>query len=97
VVVTADGQFHTCHANDFRSLNSYELILKDGKPYCLREKHSLFNWPAHIQIYHEYGGQVIVVNTSTDETKRTLSKDERLKVAELGIAFGGVRVDGFKL
>ena len=97
LLVTAKGEYRTGQSKDFRDRDKYELVLKNGKPYCLRERHPDFTWPAHVKIYHEYGGQAVVVNTSTKESEKVLSKDERQKLGNLAVTFGGLQVRGFTL
>ena len=63
----------------------------------MRERHPFFSWPAHIKMYHEYGGQAVLVNTSVDEGRKVLSKDEREKLADIALIFGGIQARGFVL
>jgi alpha-ketoglutarate-dependent taurine dioxygenase len=42
VAVELDGSYRTVHAADMT--DDYELVLKDGRPYCYRAKSDLFDW-----------------------------------------------------
>ncbi|KAI9149902.1 Isocyanide synthase xanB [Paramyrothecium foliicola] len=88
VVVTAQGQYLTGHSKDYRDSDEYEIINKDGKPYLVREKHDDFVWPEHIKIHHEYGGKIIVENTSTQDTR--LSPELKIKLANLALRFNSL-------
>lgn len=42
VVVELDGSYRTVHAAEVGA--EYELVLKDGRPFCYRAKSKLFDW-----------------------------------------------------
>ncbi|PSN59670.1 hypothetical protein BS50DRAFT_626602 [Corynespora cassiicola Philippines] len=95
VLVTAQGQFLTGHSRDYRYNDSCEVIEKDGKPFFIRERHDVFNWPEHIRLDHMYGGTVIVENTSLQDEE--LSPALKLKLANLVLRCKSVEVRGFRI
>ena len=94
-MVAASGEYRTGNARDFRNLDKYEVIKKDGVPYFLRERHPDFDWPSHVKLYHKYGGQAVLVNESNDKEKKQLDGDLKLKLANVALRLGGVEVRGF--
>ena len=60
------------------------------------EKHADFDWPDHIKLYHKYGGQGVLVNTSTEEDRLTMDETMKTKLANLILRLGKVDVQGFK-
>lgn len=53
VVVGLDGSYRAAHVDQVR--DSHELVFRNGRPYCYRERSELFDWTADgLQIEFEY-------------------------------------------
>lgn len=75
----------------------YEVVKKNGRPYYVREKHPDFDWPEYVHISHEYGGRILVENTSEVDGEKRLTDGFKLKLANLALRPGGLEVRGFEI
>lgn len=98
LLVTAAGEYRTGQAKDLlHNPDRYEVVLKDGRPYFVREKHPDFEWPRHVEIHHGYRGKLFVKNTSDEGHEQTISHELKIKLANLAVRFGTVEVEGFQV
>lgn len=59
IAVGVDGSFKTVHAEDVR--DTHELVCRNGRPYCFREKSELFDFgSANVEFEHLYPCGLIV-------------------------------------
>lgn len=96
-MVTEKGEFRTKLSKDLTDFAKYEVVKRNGQPYYVREKHPDYDWPEYINISYKYGGQILVENTSLVESKKRLTDEFKLKLANLALRPGGLEVRGFKI
>lgn len=59
VAVGVDGSFTTVHAEDVRE--THDLVYRNGRPYCFREKSDLYNFPEiKVEFEHLYPCGLII-------------------------------------
>jgi hypothetical protein len=59
VAVGVDGSFRTVHAEDVR--DTHDLVMRNGQPYCFREKSDLYNFGAtKVEFEHLYPCGLII-------------------------------------
>ncbi|KAH7309635.1 Pyoverdine/dityrosine biosynthesis protein-domain-containing protein [Stachybotrys elegans] len=94
VAVDVKGNFKTAHAEDLRE--DYDVAYKDGRPYCFRERSSLYNWDAKVEFDYLYGRGLLVRNAGgPEQTSDSLSAGDRDKMATLLTLQGKVVMEGF--
>ncbi|KAG9195582.1 hypothetical protein G6011_00703 [Alternaria panax] len=92
VAVDVHGKFRTSHAATLRE--DHDLVFKNGRPYCFRERSPLYLWDAKVEFSHLYGGGLIVQNVG-GQTKMSLSDNDQEKLATLTRLQGNVVLQGF--
>ena len=68
IAVGADGSYCATHADQVR--NTHDLIFKDGRPYCFRERSELFDWGSdglEVIFEHLYPCGLIIRPVVTDD------------------------------
>ncbi|RAH79126.1 Clavaminate synthase-like protein [Aspergillus japonicus CBS 114.51] len=97
VVVCLDGTYRTAHADQVR--DTHELVYKDGRPYCYRERSELFNWTQDglgVQFKHLYPcGLVIRPTVESDAPAPAIQSIPMRKVRQLSHHFSPVLCRGF--
>ncbi|GME23715.1 Pyoverdine biosynthesis [Neofusicoccum parvum] len=91
IAVSTKGTFRTSHVSDLR--DSHDLVQKDGRDYCFREKSPLYRWDAEVEMEHHYGG-VLVIRDKYDG-KVELDQADRKRLVALAILQGRVELQGF--
>ncbi|KAH6622477.1 Pyoverdine/dityrosine biosynthesis protein-domain-containing protein [Boeremia exigua] len=92
VAVDVYGKFRTGHAATLRE--NYDLVTKDGRPYCFRERSALYSWDAEVEFSHLYGGGLIVRNRGAHK-EVSFSETDLKKMAALTRMQGKVILEGF--
>ena len=94
VAVDIHGNFKTAHVEDLRE--DYDMVLKDGQPYCFRERSSLYSWDAKVEFEHLYNRGLVVRNAGgTSQNKESLSDADRERLATLATLQGKIVLEGF--
>ncbi|EKG16375.1 Pyoverdine biosynthesis [Macrophomina phaseolina MS6] len=94
IAVSTQGELKTAHVSDLRG--SHDLVLKDGKPYCFREKSDLFQWDSNVRLEHHYGGTLVIRNF--DERKAAedvIGEQDRKRLVSLALMHNRVELQGF--
>ncbi|WQF89193.1 Putative isocyanide synthase/Spore wall maturation protein DIT1 [Colletotrichum destructivum] len=94
VAVDVHGNFKVGHVSVFR--DTHELVYKDGRPYFFRQKSPLYSWDAKVEFEHLYGGGLVIHNAGgPGQTRDSLSKSDKRKLASITLLQGTVRCEGF--
>jgi hypothetical protein len=93
IAVGLDGGYTSVHSKDVRY--THDLVIKDGRPWCYREKSDLFDLGDNIEIEHLYPCGIEVRPRPSSSTSSTrLGKMAREKLAKLA-AMQSVKIVGF--
>ena len=83
IAIGADGSFSTVHAADVRE--THDLVYKDGRPYCFREKSPLFDFgELKVEFEHLYpSGLIIRPSAGTAPSYKEVDVKKVRKLAEV--------------
>lgn len=85
VAVGVDGSFRTVHAADVRE--THDLIYRDGRPYCFREKSPLYDFgELQVEFQHLYPSGLIIrpaARTGPAPSYRDVDAKKVRKLAEV--------------
>ncbi|KAI3538148.1 pyoverdine/dityrosine biosynthesis protein [Colletotrichum tamarilloi] len=84
IAVSLDGGYRSLHAKDVR--DTHDLVMRDGRPWCFREKSELFELGEDVEIEHLYptGIEVRPREEKNGEVKLNEAAREKLvKLAQL--------------
>ncbi|KAJ3943202.1 uncharacterized protein N0V96_007437 [Colletotrichum fioriniae] len=84
IAVSLDGGYRSLHAKDVR--DTHDLVMRDGRPWCFREKSELFDLGEDVEIEHLYptGIEVRPREETNGEVKLNEAAREKLvKLAQL--------------
>ncbi|OLN87378.1 Spore wall maturation protein DIT1-like protein 4 [Colletotrichum chlorophyti] len=93
IAVSLDGGYRSLHAKDVR--DTHDLVMKDGRPWCFREKSELFDLGENVEIDHLYPTGIEVRPCEDQEGEVTLSEAAVEKLQRLA-KLQPVTVTGFK-
>jgi pyoverdine/dityrosine biosynthesis protein Dit1 len=81
IAVGLDGGYKSVHSKDVR--DTHDLVMKEGKPWCYREKSDLFNIGDNIEIEHLYPCGIEVRPRSDSASGMLLDTASAEKLAKL--------------
>ncbi|GKT45464.1 sporulation protein kinase pit1 [Colletotrichum spaethianum] len=93
IAVSLDGGYRSLHAKDVR--DTHDLVMKDGRPWCFRERSELFDLGDDIEIEHLYPTGIEVRPREVQEQDVKLDEAVRGKLVRLA-KLQPVRVVGFE-
>ncbi|KAL4745600.1 hypothetical protein BDW72DRAFT_208062 [Aspergillus terricola var. indicus] len=97
IAVGADGSYRATHADQVR--DTHDLIFKDGRPYCFRERSELFDWSANgLEVTSEYlypCGVIIRPVLTGDQDPPSIRRLPMSKVRKLSANMSPVIMRGF--
>ncbi|KZL78855.1 pyoverdine dityrosine biosynthesis protein [Colletotrichum incanum] len=93
IAVSLDGGYRSLHAKDVR--DTHDLVMKDGRPWCFREKSELFDLGEDVEIEHLYPTGIEVRPREDQEEDVKLDEAAREKLVKLA-KLQPVRVVGFE-
>ncbi|KAK2044695.1 pyoverdine/dityrosine biosynthesis protein [Colletotrichum somersetense] len=93
IAVSLDGGYRSLHAKDVR--DTHDLVMKDGRPWCFREKSELFDLGEDVEIEHLYPTGIEVRPRENHEGDLKLDVAVREKLVRLA-RLQPVRVIGFE-
>ncbi|KAK1993655.1 pyoverdine/dityrosine biosynthesis protein [Colletotrichum falcatum] len=93
IAVSLDGSYRSLHAKDVR--DTHDLVIKDGRPWCFREKSELFDLGENVEIEHLYPTGIEVRPREDCEEDVKLDEAVREKLTRLA-KLQPVRVVGFE-
>ncbi|KAK2027389.1 pyoverdine/dityrosine biosynthesis protein [Colletotrichum zoysiae] len=93
IAVSLDGGYRSLHAKDVR--DTHDLVMKDGRPWCFREKSELFDLGEDVEIEHLYPTGIEVRPRENHEGDVKLDVAVREKLVRLA-RLQPVRVIGFE-
>ncbi|KDN61691.1 putative pyoverdine/dityrosine biosynthesis protein [Colletotrichum sublineola] len=93
IAVSLDGGYRSLHAKDVR--DTHDLVMKDGRPWCFREKSELFDLGEDVEIEHLYPTGIEVRPRDEHEEDVRLDEAAREKLVRLA-RLQPVRVVGFE-
>ncbi|KAK1570248.1 pyoverdine/dityrosine biosynthesis protein [Colletotrichum navitas] len=93
IAVSLDGGYRSLHAKDVR--DTHDLVMKDGRPWCFREKSELFDLGKDVEIEHLYPTGIKVRPRTHHEEDVKLDEAAREKLVKLA-KLQPVKVVGFE-
>ncbi|EFQ36191.1 pyoverdine/dityrosine biosynthesis protein [Colletotrichum graminicola M1.001] len=81
IAVSLDGGYRSLHAKDVR--DTHDLVMKDGRPWCFREKSELFDLGKDVEIEHLYPTGIEVRPRADHEEDVKLDEAAREKLVKL--------------
>ncbi|KAL5342007.1 Pyoverdine/dityrosine biosynthesis protein-domain-containing protein [Aspergillus crustosus] len=97
IAVGVDGSYRATHADQVRE--THDLVYRDGRPYCFRERSGLFDWAedgVDVEFEHLYPcGLVIRPVVKPGEAAPSLRRIPMRKVRQLSINMSPVICRGF--
>lgn len=93
IAVTSRGEFRTAHKSGIEK--THELIEKDGRPYCFRDRSPVWDWEG-VEFEFEYP-KMLIIRAKPIEGKEAprLGEIEMKKIKELAKGFSPVITSGF--
>ncbi|GKT61457.1 pyoverdine/dityrosine biosynthesis protein [Colletotrichum tofieldiae] len=93
IAVSLDGGYRSLHAKDVR--DTHDLVMRDGRPWCFREKSELFDLGEDVEIEHLYPTGIEVRPREDQEEDVKLDEATRQKLVKLA-KLQPVRIVGFE-